>query len=125
MIVKKREDTVDYRVSKNDIKGLLIRFYVTTDDPGPANSMWVMEFEPSGFAKMHSHKEEHYLYVLEGFCELKNKDGNLFKAEAGDCIFVPACEEHEIANSGNSVLKMLSLMPILKGATGRSTTSCD
>ena len=125
MILKKFVDSVDYHVNKDDIKGLLVRFYITADDPGSSNSMWVMEFEPSGFAKMHSHKEEHYLYVLEGICELRSKDGRISTAEAGDSIFVPACEEHEIVNSGDSVLKMLSVMPILKGATGRSTTPCD
>lgn len=125
MIIKKPGDAGDYRVSKDNIEGLLIRFFITADDPGSPNSMWIMEFEPSGFAKMHSHREEHYLYILEGRCELKSRNGSHSVATAGDCIFVPACEEHEIINSGDSVLKMLSLMPILEKATGRSTTSCD
>lgn len=124
-VIKPKMPSYDTKEVCRFIEGLLVRFYITADDPGSPNSMWVMEFEPSGFAKKHSHKEEHYLYVLEGICELRSKDGSTSTAEAGDSIFVPACEEHEIVNSGDSVLRMLSLMPILKGATGRSTTPCD
>lgn len=124
MLIKKSGDAEDYKVKKDDIAGLLVRFYITADDPGSPYSMWVMEFEPSGYAKMHSHREEHCLYVLEGACNLKGGDGVEYTACAGDCVFIPPCEEHEILNAGDVVLKMLSLMPIPEGASGRSTTPC-
>lgn len=125
MLIKRSSDSKDYKVEKEDIDGLSVRFYITGDDPGSPYSMWVMKFEPDGYARMHSHKEEHYLYVIEGTCTVKGPDGGEYSAGAGDCVFIPSCEMHEILNPGGSVLKMLSLMPVLEGATGRSTTPCD
>ena len=124
MIIKKDADKGFYTVKKDDIKGLFVKFFITANDAGALNSMWIMEFEPSGYAKMHSHKEEHYLYVIEGVCTVIKPGYKDAFAEKGDCVFIASCEEHEIRNSGDSPLKMLSVMPVLKVATGRSTTPC-
>ena len=124
MIVKKGINTSFYEVKKDDIKGLFLKFFITAEDAGSSDSIWIMEFEPHGYAKMHSHKEEHYLYVMNGVCTVRKPGEEDLTAAEGDCIYISSCEEHEIENTGDLPLKMVSFMAILKGATGRSTTPC-
>ncbi|WP_317136502.1 cupin domain-containing protein [Methanochimaera problematica] len=124
MIIKRGSDIEDYRVKKDDIKGLWIKFFLTSKDSPVSHSLWTMEFEPHGYAKMHRHKESHYVYVVEGRCTIRSPDGEEETIGKGDVAYVPSCEFHEFVNPDNTVLKIISFMPILEGATGKSTTGC-
>jgi len=124
MIIRHCSDVKDYRVQNEGIKSLNVKFVITGEDENPANSFWVLEFAPDGCADMHSHLEDHLLYILEGECLCRTESSGEITAKSGDVIYIPSCEPHYLRNTGDKPLKMLSTMPLIKGSTGRSVTPC-
>lgn len=124
MIVRHCDDIPPCEVKNDGIKGLTVKFVITAEDGFPQNSFWILEFAPGGSADMHSHLEDHLLYVLEGECLCRTEDLGEETAKAGDVIHISSCELHYFKNTGKKPLKMISTMPVRKGATGRSVTPC-
>jgi mannose-6-phosphate isomerase-like protein (cupin superfamily) len=67
----------------------------------------IVEMEPGGFQRLHSHEPEQSYYILEG-SGLMAVDGEEKMVQAGDCIFFPSCAEHGLKNTGEGVLRYLS-----------------
>ncbi len=67
------------------------------------------EVEPKGYQYMHSHEAEQISYILEGsgIMTVGEEDREV---KTGDCIFVPSNKKHGIKNSGNKILRYLSMV---------------
>ena len=67
----------------------------------------LVEMEPSGIQKPHSHKTEQCYLILEGKGVME-VDGERAEVSAGDTIFIPSNSIHSLVNEGPTILKYLS-----------------
>lgn len=90
-----------------------VRWLITKKMGAENFAMRVFEVEPEGYSPLHTHPEEHEVFILEG-------EGQLFDGEkttpfrAGDVVFVPSNELHQFKNSGKVLLRFLCLIPYLE-----------
>ena len=70
-------------------------------------SITLVEMEPGGIQRIHSHEPEQMYYILEG-SGIMTVEGEQKRVEAGDCIFFASFSEHGLENTGNTRLKYLS-----------------
>lgn len=67
----------------------------------------IVEMQPGGVQKLHSHEPEQMYYILEGR-GIMTVDGEEEPVQAGDCVFYPSFAEHGLKNTGDTVLRYLS-----------------
>ena len=119
MIIKHSDEIKGEAIKKEGFKGMVARFLWSTDDGCKNFAMRVMEFEPHGYTSYHSHLEEHQFFFLEGEPAYIDAEGNEIQVRAGDTLYVPSDEPHQIKNVGDSVMKMICMIPILPGGDGK------
>jgi len=89
---------------------LTIRWLITKETGAPNFAMRLFEMKPMGHSPLHTHPWEHEIFILEG--KGVAFDGTKEKAvEAGDAIFIPPGEKHQIGNKSKKMLKFLCLIP--------------
>ena len=65
------------------------------EDALPGGSkVYRVRFEAGARTHWHTHEGEQLLYVLEGVCELEERDGALVRLHAGDVGRIPPGVEH-------------------------------
>ena len=87
-----------------------VRWLITEDDGAPNFAMRLFEIEPGGHTPLHTHPHEHEVFAVEGKGILVYQ-GREHPFEAGYAMLVPGGAEHQFKNSGDSVMKMLCLIP--------------
>ncbi len=110
MKIEKSSDIAKQRVEAEGAKGTEIRWLISKEDGAENFAMRMFEIQPGGHTPLHEHKHEHEVFIVEGdgvfVCEGKEYEFSK------DCvIFVPGGKEHQFRNSGESVLRMLCLIP--------------
>ena len=105
---------------KEGFKGFFARYLWSKDDGCPNFAMRMMEIEPGGHTSYHAHREEHEFYFVEGEPAYVDEKGNETKLKVGDTVFVPSDEAHQIKNVGNTVMRMICMIPILPGGDGKN-----
>ncbi|MDI6892466.1 MAG: cupin domain-containing protein [Actinomycetota bacterium] len=93
--------------------GVTVRWVIGEGDGAPNFAMRVFEVEAGCATPYHAHDWEHEIFILEGKGAAVGKDGEI-PLSVGDVIFVPANEEHQIANTPPSAgcLQFICLVPI-------------
>jgi len=108
-------DTVKAKDAEEGASKLKIRWLITKEIGADNFAMRLFEMEPSGYSPLHKHPWEHEVFILEG-------EGSVFDGEkakeftAGDVIFIPPNERHQVKNNGKKTLKFLCLIPYAKEA---------
>jgi len=91
-------------------KDVEIRWLISKADGAENFAMRMFEIKPGGFTPLHTHPHEHEVFVVEGqgtfVCE-----GQQHEFGAEYVIFVPGGREHRFKNTGDSLLRMLCLIP--------------
>jgi quercetin dioxygenase-like cupin family protein len=105
---------------KAGFKGMIQHFLWTKDDGCEHFAMRLMEFEPSGHTSYHQHSEEHEFYLLEGDMVIIDGEGKETRFFAGDTVYIPPDEPHQVKNAGNTFMKLLCTIPILPGGDGKT-----
>ncbi len=67
----------------------------------------LVEIEPGGEQRVHSHVPEQIYYILEGN-GLMNVGDKTVHVERGDCIFIPSGAPHGLKNDGTMLLRYFS-----------------
>ena len=110
MKVEKSSNISKCAVELDGAKDVEIRWLISKEDGAENFAMRMFELQPGGHTPLHTHTHEHEVFVIEGqgvfVCEGQEHE---FSAEY--VIFVPGGEEHQFRNTGNSVLRMLCLIP--------------
>lgn len=89
---------------------LIVRWLIAKETGAPNFAMRMFEMEPDGHTPLHNHPWEHEIFILEG--EGAAFDGVEERAiKAGDAIFIPPNERHQIRNKGGKTMKLLCLIP--------------
>lgn len=70
-------------------------------------SITLVEMEPGGIQRVHSHEPEQMYYILEG-SGIMTVDDEQRPVQAGDCIFYPSFAKHGLENTGETMLRYLS-----------------
>ncbi len=68
---------------------------------------------PGGEIGIHSHLEEHEIFVLSGEGTVFNDSGVEFHIQPEDTLFVPSNEPHGYRNASQKNLVFLCIIPVL------------
>lgn len=89
---------------------LSLRLLITEEIGAENFAMRLFEMEAGGNSPLHSHNWEHEVFILEGEgVVVGGEDEKKFKA--GDAIFIPANEKHQLKNDSNKPCKFLCFIP--------------
>ena len=108
-------DAVKAENAEEGASKLKVRWLITKEVGAKNFAMRLFEMEPGGYSPLHTHPWEHEVFILEG--EGLAFDGEKAKEfKAGDVIFIPPGERHQVKNNGKKTLKFLCLIPYAKEA---------
>jgi len=111
-------------IKQTGFKGLAARYVLTSADGCPHFAMRVMEFEPQGHTSLHAHLEEYEIFVIEGEALYIDASGKETRLQVGDAVYVRPEELHQFKNIGQTIMRLLCLIPVLPVGNGKSTTPC-
>ena len=110
MKVEKSSNISKCSVELDDAKDVEIRWLISKADGAENFTMRMFELQPGGYTPLHTHPHEHEVFIIEGrgvfVCEGQEHE---FGTEY--VLFVPPNKEHQFKNQGNSILRMLCLIP--------------
>lgn len=89
---------------------LNIRWLITREDGAKNFAMRLFEMDSGGFSPLHSHDWEHEIFILEGEGVVVGGEQTV-KFKAGDAIFIPSNEKHQLRNNSNKPCKFLCFIP--------------
>ncbi len=98
-------------VNMDGAEGVTIRWLISDKDGAPNFAMRLFEVEPGGTTPLHTHSHEHEVFILEGNGAVW-RNGEEVAVTVGTAIFVPPNEKHCFMNKGETVLKLICLVPI-------------
>lgn len=91
-------------------RGVAARVVIGKADGAQNFCMRVFEIAPGGHTPKHTHDWEHEMFVHAGEGEVFG-NGQWQKMKAGNAIFIPANEEHQMKNTGPGMLTVVCLIP--------------
>ncbi len=92
---------------------LKVRWLITKEMGAENFAMRLFEMEAGGHSPLHSHNWEHEVFILEGEgLVVGGKEERKFKA--GDAVFIPSNEKHQLKNNSKKPCKLLCLIPSKK-----------
>ncbi|MHC4565048.1 MAG: cupin domain-containing protein [Planctomycetota bacterium] len=110
MKLENSKDIAKKPVEVDGAKGAEMRLLISEADGAQNFAMRMFELQPGGHTPLHTHAHEHEVFVLEGqgvfVCEGQEHE---FGPEY--VIFAPPNKEHRFKNTGDSILRMLCLIP--------------
>ena len=110
MKIEKSSNISKSPVDIEGAKDVEIRWLISKDDGAENFAMRMFELQPGGHTPLHTHPQEHEVFVLEGEGTFVFEGQELpFCAEY--VIYVPPNKEHRFMNTGESVLRMLCIIP--------------
>lgn len=86
--------------------GITLKMMVDTDLGAQLSTMFMVQYEPDGFAGAHDHPLEETYLILEGGVDAVF-DGTRYRLEAGDVAFAGVGCVHEFANPGTEKVRWL------------------
>lgn len=104
---------IEAKEAEDGASKLRVRWLITKE-MGAANfAMRLFEMEPGGYSPFHCHPWEHEVFILENEGLLVGERTKR-KFKAGDVIFIPPNEKHQLRNTGQTTLKFLCLIPYVR-----------
>lgn len=97
-------------VDMDGAKDVGVRWLISKEDGAQNFAMRMFELQPGGHTPLHTHPQEHEIFVLEGEGALIF-EGQQHPLGAEDVAFVPSNKEHRFMNTGESVMRMLCIIP--------------
>jgi quercetin dioxygenase-like cupin family protein len=104
---------VEAKDAEGGSKNLTVRWLITKETGAKNFAMRLFEMAAGGNSPLHTHDWEHEVFILEGEgVVVGGQEERKFKA--GDAIFIPANELHQLRSSGEKPVKFLCLIPYKK-----------
>jgi quercetin dioxygenase-like cupin family protein len=110
MKIEKSSNISKSPVEMDGAKDVGIRWLISKEDGARNFAMRMFELEPGGHTPLHTHSQEHEVFILEGEGTFVF-EGQQHPFGAEYVIFVPPNREHRFMNTGDSVLRMLCIIP--------------
>ncbi|MDH4213903.1 MAG: cupin domain-containing protein [Candidatus Thorarchaeota archaeon] len=93
-------------------KNATVRWLIGTRTGALNYAMRLFEIAPGGIVPLHSHEEEHQIFVLKGKAKLIGELEGYAKKD--DVVFVPPNEPHGYDNTeGTEVFRFICVIPLL------------
>lgn len=89
---------------------LTVRWLITREMGAENFAMRLFEMGPGGYSPLHSHPWEHEIFILEGEGVVVGGKKER-KFTAGDVIFLPPNEKHQLKNKNGKTVKFICLIP--------------
>lgn len=86
--------------------GISVKMMVDSDMGAFLSTMFMVQYEPNGFAGAHDHPFEEAYLILEGVVDAVF-DGDEFRLETGDIAFAGVGSTHEFSNPDDGVVRWL------------------
>lgn len=93
-----------------EAQGVAARVAIGKNDGAGNFCMRVFEISPGGHTPKHTHAWEHEMFVHTGAGEIYGQ-GTWQPVQAGNVVFIPPNEEHQIRNTGKELLVVVCLVP--------------
>ncbi|MGY5871360.1 MAG: cupin domain-containing protein [Candidatus Thorarchaeota archaeon] len=91
-----------------------VRWLVGRQTGANTYAMRLFEIAPGGIVPLHTHQEEHQIFVLKGEAKLIGDLEGYAKKD--DAVFVPSMEPHGYDNTeGTEVFRFICVIPLLNG----------
>ena len=91
-----------------------VRWLVGRQTGAKTYAMRIFEIAPGGFIPLHTHEEEHQIFVLNGEAKLLGDEEGIAKKD--DVVFVPSNEPHGYDNKeGSDIFRFICVIPLLNG----------
>ncbi len=112
MQLKSASSVPTENVTSYNSTGTTIQWFVKAGDV-PHFMMRRFTIKPGGQIGVHTHPEEHEIYILAGEVVLIGASGAETVGKAGDFVYVPPQEPHGYANKGKKDVQFLCVIPKL------------
>ncbi len=96
--------------SGGEAQGVAARVLIGKQDGAPNFCMRAFEIAPGGHTPKHRHPWEHEMFIHAGEAEIYG-NGRWNWVKAGNVIFIPGQEEHQLKNSGQELVVVVCLVP--------------
>lgn len=90
--------------------GVSVRVAISVEDGAQQLAMRVIEIDPGGFTSMHTEPHEQAIFVTKG-AGLVTDGKRECRLAPDDVLFIPAEQEHQIKNTGDGRLILISSIP--------------
>jgi quercetin dioxygenase-like cupin family protein len=114
MKIEKSSNISKSPVQVEGAKDVEIRWLISEKDGAENFAMRMFELQPGGHTPLHTHPQEHEVFVLEGRGTFVY-EGREHPFATEHVIFVPPDKEHCFKNTGDSLLRMLCIIPVSPG----------
>jgi len=111
MKIEKSSNIKKNPVEIEGAKDVDIRWLISKEDGAENFALRMFEVQPGGHTPLHTHPQEHEVFIIEGRGTLVY-EGQEYDFDAEHTIFVPPNQEHRFMNTGDSLLRMLCIIPI-------------
>lgn len=107
---KEREEAP---VELTGTKNMTVRWLIGRNTGAKTYAMRHFEIQPGGIIPLHTHEEEHEIFVLEGQAKVIGElEGTVAKKD--DVVFVPSNFPHGYDNTeGNVPFRFICVIPLL------------
>ena len=96
---------------KDKAAGVSMRVAIAEEDGAKNSIMRILEVDPEGFTPLHTHDYEHLMFVVRG-TGLVTDGTKECRLEKEDVIYVPPGQAHQIRNTGDAELIVVSVLPV-------------
>lgn len=97
------------------VKDVYVRWLIDDEHDGAKHfAMRRFEIKPQTKVPIHSHPQDHEIYILSGRGKFFNDSGKDKIVENGDVVYISPDEKHGIENVGREDFIFLCLVPYLK-----------
>lgn len=96
---------------RDGARGVGLRVAIAKEDGARDLAMRVYEIDPGGFTPLHSHPWEHAVFVVKGAGIIMDGKREC-RLEQNDCLFIAPGEKHQIKNTGEQNMVLISVVPI-------------
>ena len=111
VVVGKSREMPAVRLDNGEIvRGATKRVLIGPEQGAPNFVMRMFTLAEGGYSPRHTHAWEHEIYILSGSGTAVSAEGGT-EVNAGDFIYVPPNELHQLRNAGSEPLEFLCLVP--------------
>ncbi len=98
-------------VTVEGAEAVSIRWLIAKEDGAPHFAMRLFEIQAFGHTPLHSHEQEHEVFILEGEAAVV-RDGKEVAIKPGTAVFVPPGEKHGFVNKGKTVMRFICMVTV-------------
>ena len=113
MIKKHFKSVNEEEVTKANSTRTTIRWLITKQDGSEKFSTRRFEIKPGGEVGLHTHPEDHHIYILQGKGQFIAGEDKVHDGVAGDTFYIPPNQPHRIVNNGKEVLSFICVIPYI------------